>query len=36
MCFMGGQYWLTLLYVAYVAAAAYGLFHWMREGKYIN
>ena len=36
MCFMEGQYWLTLLYVAYVAAAVYGLFHWMRKGKYIN
>ena len=36
MSFMEGQYWLTLLYVAYVAAAAYGLFHWMRKGKYIN
>lgn len=36
MCFMEGQYWLTLLYVAYVAAAVYGLFHWVRKGKYIN
>ena len=36
MCFMEGQYWLALLYAAYVAAAAYGLLHWVRNGKYIN
>ena len=36
MCFIGGQYWLTLLYVAYVAAAAYGLFHWLNKGAYVD
>lgn len=36
MCFMEGQYWLTLLYLGYVAAAVYGLFHWLRKGKYVN
>jgi len=36
MCFTQGQYWLTALYVGYVAAAAYGLFHWLRNGKYVN
>lgn len=36
MCAMEGQYWLALLYTAYVAAAAYGLLHWVRNGKYIN
>ena len=36
MCFTQGQYWLTALYVGYVAAAAYGLFHWLRNGKYFN
>ena len=36
MCFMEGQFWLTALYVGYVAAAAYGLFHWLGKGKYIN
>lgn len=36
MCFRQGQYWLTMLYVAYVASAAFGLFHWIRKGKYIN
>ncbi len=36
MCFMEGQYWLTLLYLAYAVSAAYGLFHWVRNGKYIN
>lgn len=36
MCFTQGQYWLTALYAAYVAFAAYGLFHWLKKGKYIN
>lgn len=36
MCFIEGQFWLTALYVGYVAAAAYGLFHWLGKGKYIN
>ncbi len=36
MCFLEGQYWLTMLYVAYVAAAAYGLFHWLRRGAYVD
>ncbi len=36
MCFTQGQYWLTVLYLAYVMAAAYGLYHWSRKGKYIN
>lgn len=36
MCFTQGQYWLTLLYAAYVASAAYGLFHWLNNGKYVN
>lgn len=36
MCFTEGQYWLTALYAAYTASAAYGLFHWLRKGEYIN
>lgn len=36
MCFLEGQYWLTMLYVAYVAAASYGLFHWLRRGAYVD
>ncbi len=36
MCLMGRQCWLAVLYSAYVAAAVYGLLHWMREGKYID
>lgn len=36
MCFTGGQYWLALLYAAYVASAAYGMFHWLRNGKYVD
>ena len=36
MCLDGGQHWLAVLYLAYVAAAVYGLFHWIRNGKYVN
>lgn len=36
MCFCEGQYWMTMLYVAYVAAAVYGFFHWLREGAYVE
>ncbi len=36
MCLRQGQYWLTMLYVAYVASAAFGLFHWIKKGEYIN
>lgn len=36
MCFKEGQYWLTMLYAAYVVSAAYGMFHWLRKGKYVN
>ncbi len=36
MCFLEGQYWLTTLYAAYVAAAAYGFFHWLRRGAYVD
>lgn len=36
MCVSQGQIWLGLLYAAYVASAAYGLFHWLSKGKYVN
>lgn len=36
MCFSEGQYWLTALYSAYVASAAYGLFHWLKKGAYVH
>jgi nicotinamide mononucleotide transporter len=36
MCFLGGQYWLALLYLAYVVSAGYGLFHWLRKGAYVE
>lgn len=36
MCFLGGQYWLTLLYAAYIISSVCGMFHWFRRGKYID
>ena len=36
MCLTGGQHWLALLYAAYVASAAYGMFHWLKKGKYVD
>ena len=36
MCFIGGKYWMTALYVAYVIASAYGLVRWRRHGVYVS
>jgi nicotinamide mononucleotide transporter len=36
MCASQGQYALTVLYAAYVASACFGLFHWLKKGKYIS
>ena len=32
LCIGNGQYWMTALYVAYVASAVYGYFHWKKKG----
>ena len=36
LCLTTGQYWLALLYIAYIASAVYGYFHWKTHGVYIN
>lgn len=30
LCLVNGQYWMALLYVAYVASAVYGYYHWKK------
>lgn len=36
LCLTTGQYWLAFLYIAYIASAVYGYFHWKKHGVYIN
>jgi len=36
LCLTTGQYWLAILYIAYIASAVYGYFHWKKQGVYIN
>lgn len=36
LCLTTGQYWLAFLYIAYIASAVYGYFHWKKGGVYIN
>lgn len=36
MCLSQGLHFMTLLYAAYTAAAAYGYFYWKRNGRYVN
>ena len=35
LCVMQGMWWMAALYLAYVAAAAYGLHYWKKHGKYV-
>ena len=35
LCITTGQYWMAGLYLAYIASAVYGYFHWKRKGKYV-
>ena len=35
LCAMQGMWWMSALYLAYVAAAAYGLYYWKKHGKYV-
>ena len=32
LCVVNGQYWMALLYLAYVASAVYGYYHWKKKG----
>ena len=36
LCLSTGQYWMAVLYTAYIASAVYGYFHWKRKGKYLS
>ena len=36
ICLTTGQYWMAVLYMAYIASAVYGYFHWKRKGKYVS
>ena len=36
LCLSTGQYWMATLYIAYIASAVYGYFHWKRKGKYLS
>ncbi len=36
LCITTGQYWMAGLYLAYIASAVYGYFHWKRKGKYLT
>ena len=36
LCAMQGMWWMAALYLAYVAAAVYGLHHWKIRGVYLS
>jgi len=36
ICLTTGQYWMAALYMAYIASAVYGYFHWKSHGEYVN
>ncbi|MBO4755519.1 MAG: nicotinamide mononucleotide transporter [Bacteroidales bacterium] len=36
LCIVTGQYWMALLYLAYIASAIYGFFHWRKKGVYLK
>lgn len=36
LCLTTGQYWMAVLYMAYICSAVYGYFHWKRKGKYLS
>ena len=35
LCAMQGMWWMAVLYLAYVAAACYGLYYWKLHGAYL-
>ena len=35
LCAMQGMWWMAALYLAYVAAAVYGLYYWKKTGVYL-
>jgi len=32
LCLVNGQYWMAVLYLAYIASAVYGYHHWKKKG----
>ena len=36
LCLVTGQYWMALLYLAYIASAIYGYYHWKKHGTIIE
>ena len=36
LCAIQGMWWMAALYLAYVAAAVYGFYHWKQHGKYLS
>lgn len=36
LCAMQQMWWMSVLYVAYVAAAVYGLYYWKKAGVYLT
>lgn len=36
LCISQGLWWMVVMYVFYTVAAAYGLVHWKRHGKYVD
>ena len=36
LCLVTGQYWMALLYGAYVLSAVYGYFHWKKNGVIVG
>ena len=36
LCLKTGQYWMAILYLAYIGSAVYGYIHWKSRGKYVS
>lgn len=36
LCLKTGQYWMAVLYLAYIGSAVYGYIHWKSRGKYVS
>lgn len=36
LCLTQGMWWMALLYIMYVIAAAIGLIHWKKHGEYVH
>lgn len=36
LCLTTGQYWMAILYLAYIGSAVYGYIHWKSRGKYVS